>query len=182
VNPNPYVGLDPLSSSYFIEVAILYWPAFLTLSTVAVTVGRGHWLLRHRPLQRFEIRDYQSSLWSCPILVWALETSFFTLRATRFDDFYRVGAFGRFTHVFFLHAFLTLCVLVALQLASVSLLSRGNLGLGTAGHFRVSMLYALMAVVLDSFLLLSVVIGNWPRIGRTVPNPSLNRTPPSALA
>ena len=159
---NPFVGLDPLSINRFIEIAILYWPAFLMLAVVVVITSRSSWLLRHRPLQRFDIRDYRSSLWSLPILVWAFETSFFTHNWYRSAWLYNVGSFAFFVEIFLLEAFLTLCVLVALQLVAALLIERGRLGLGAAGHFRVAMIYALIAVVLDGFLLLSVLIGNWP--------------------
>lgn len=162
---NPYVQFDPLGVNGFVEVAIFFLPAFLTLAAVAAIAGRSRWLGRHRPLRRFELRSYRASLWSLPILVWAFEVSLFTIKATRFEFFHSLMTFGLLTHVFLLQAFFTLCVLVVLQLAAVLVVEGQRLGLGTGGHFRVSMVYALIAVLLDSFLLLTVFIGNWPRGG-----------------
>ncbi len=165
---NPFIGFDPINTHLIFYGALEYWLTFATLLVVVVAATYRKRREQRHPLRRLETKTFRSSVWSLPILVWALQNA---LSFTRFWDNAIETPFGirPFSYAFeiaLFESFLALAVLVILQIIAVRVLEPRRMGVGVRGHFRVAVIYAVMAIVLDGFLVLSSMIGRWPWHGR----------------
>lgn len=160
-------GFDPLAPEVLFRVLVLFSPTLLAEIAVVALSIRRRWLsaregeLAHR-LREQATRVYSgrsllegeaASLWSVPLLVWALQ-AVWVMRSALITSFLGLVNPGpEYVWEALYSTGLALVALVCLQALAVQLVEGWRTGhLGLVGPWRVAVQYAIASAVLVSFL------------------------------